>query len=156
MRSLSKALSRKVKGSGNWYRACRALARQHRKVARQRADWQWKLATELCTAFDTLIFETLNLEGMKRLWGRKVSDYAFYQFLQILEQKCAKHGKKLCEESLNGQQRQNLVVIVDTITKTSLFQIDSGGVPNVVRTTIEMSMLLSISNGQAWLPKVER
>ena len=93
LRSLSKALSRKVKGSGNWYRACRALARHHRKVARQRADWQWKLATELCQEFDTLIFETLNLEGMKRLWGRKVSDHAFYQFLQILEQKCAKHGK---------------------------------------------------------------
>ena len=93
LRSLSKALSRKVKGSGNWYRACRALAKHHRKVARQRADWQWKLATELCREFDTLIFETLNLEGMKRLWGRKVSDHAFYQFLQILEQKCAKHGK---------------------------------------------------------------
>ena len=94
LRSLSKALSRKVKGSGNWYRACRALARQHRKVVRQRYDWQWKLATELCTEFDTLCFETLNLDGMKRLWGRKVSDHAFYQFLQILEQKCAKHGKK--------------------------------------------------------------
>ena len=93
LRSLNKALSRKVKGSGNWYRACRALARQHRKVARQRLDWQWKLATEFCTEFDTLIFETLNLEGMKRLWGRKVSDHAFYQFLQILTQKCAKHGK---------------------------------------------------------------
>ena len=93
LRSLSKALSRKVKGSNNWYRACRALARQHRKVGRQRADWQWKLATQLCTEFDTLCFETLNLEGMKRLWGRKVSDHAFYQFLQILEQKCAKHGK---------------------------------------------------------------
>ena len=95
LQSLSRELSRKVKGSGNWYRACRALARQHRKVARQRADWQWKLATELCTAFDTLYFETLNLEGMKRLWGRKVSDHAFYQFLQILEQKCAKHDKAL-------------------------------------------------------------
>ena len=95
LRSLSKGLSRKVKGSGNWYRACRALARRpHRKVVRQRYDWQWKLATELCTEFDTLCFETLNLEGMKRLWGRKVSDHAFYQFLQILEQKCAKHGKK--------------------------------------------------------------
>ena len=95
LRSLSKALSRKVKGSNNYYRACRALARQHRKVARQRADWQWKLATELCTRFDTLYFETLNLDGMKRLWGRKVSDHAFYQFLRILDQKCAKYGKKL-------------------------------------------------------------
>ena len=93
LRSLNKALSRKVKGSGNWYRACRALARQHLKIARQRLDWQWKLATELCTEFDTLCFEILNLDGMKRLWGRKVSDHAFYQFLQILEQKCAKHGK---------------------------------------------------------------
>ena len=93
LRSLNKALSRKVKGSNNWYRACRALARRHRKVARQRSDWQWKLATELCTAFDTVCFETLNLEGMKRLWGRKVSDHAFYQFLRILKQKCAKHGK---------------------------------------------------------------
>ena len=95
LRSLNKALSRKVKGSGNWYRAARALARLHRKVARQRLDWQWKLADDLCTAFDTLCFETLNLDGMKRLWGRKVSDHAFYQFLQILEQKCAKHGKTL-------------------------------------------------------------
>ena len=93
LRSLNKALSRKVKGSGNYYRACRALARQHRKVSRQREDWQWKLTTELCTHFDTLCFETLNLEGMKRLWGRKVSDHAFYQFLQIMQQKCAKHGK---------------------------------------------------------------
>ncbi len=95
LRCLSKALSRKVKGSNNYYRACRALARHHRKVARQREDWQWKLATEFCTAFDILCFETLNLDGMKRLWGRKVSEHAFYQFIQILEQKCAKHGKKL-------------------------------------------------------------
>ena len=99
LRSLSKALSRKIKGSNNWYRACRALARQHRKIARQRLDWQWKLATELCTTFDILIFETLNLEGMKRLWGRKVSDHAFYQFIEILKKKCAKHGKKLVQIS---------------------------------------------------------
>ena len=95
LQSLNKALSRKVKGSGNWHRAKRALARLHRKIARQRIDWHWKLATDLCTEFDILIFETLNIDGMKRLWGRKVSDHAFYQFLQILEQKCAKHGKQL-------------------------------------------------------------
>ena len=93
LRSLHKALSRKVKGSGNWYRARLALARLYRKISRQRLDWQWKLATQLCTEFDILIFETLNLDGMKRLWGRKVSDNAFYQLMQILEQKCAKHEK---------------------------------------------------------------
>ncbi|MXZ00333.1 transposase [Candidatus Poribacteria bacterium] len=93
LRALHRSLSRKVKGSGNYYRACRALARRYRKISRQRLDWQWKLSTELCTAFDILVFETLNIEGMKRLWGRKVSDNAFYQLLEIIEQKCAKHGK---------------------------------------------------------------
>ena len=99
LRTLNKALSRKVKGSGNWWRCVRELARLHRKIARQRLDWQWKLATELCRQFDILIFETLNLDGMKRLWGRKVSDHAFYQFLEILKQKCAKHGKQLVQIS---------------------------------------------------------
>ena len=90
-----KALSRKVKGSGNYYRVRLALARLYRKISRQRLDWRpWKLATELCTVFDILIFETLNIDGMKRLWGRKVSDNAFYQLLQILKQKCAKHGNQ--------------------------------------------------------------
>ena len=93
LRTLHKSLSRKVKGSGNWYRDRLALARLYRKISRRRLDWQWKLATELCTTFDILIFETLNIDGMKRLWGRKVSDNAFYQLLQILKQKCAKHGK---------------------------------------------------------------
>ena len=93
LRSLNKSFSRKVKGSGNWYRAKRALAMQYRKISNQRLDWQWKLATKLCTEYDTLVFETLNIDGMKRLWGRKVSDLAFCQFVQIVQQKCAKHSK---------------------------------------------------------------
>ena len=79
--TLNKSLSRKIKGSGNYYRAKRGLSRHYRKVARQRIDWHWKFATDLCRRFDTLCFETLNIDGMKRLWGRKVSDLAFYQFL---------------------------------------------------------------------------
>ena len=93
LKSLNKSLSRKIKGSGNWYRAKRALARQYRKVTWQRLDWQWKLATKLCTEYDILGFETLNIDGMKRLWGRKISDLAFYLFIQIIEQKCIKHHK---------------------------------------------------------------
>ena len=155
LRSLNKALSRKVKGSNNWYRACRALARQHRKVARQREDWQWKLATELCTEFDTLFFETLNLEGMKRLWGVKSPTMPSTSFYRYSNKSVLSMVKPL-KKSVNGQQRLNLAVIVDTITKNSLFQIDSGHALNVVHTTTEMSTLLSISNGQAWLPKVER
>ena len=95
LRKLNKALSRKVKGSGNWWRAVRQLARLYRKVADQRRDWHWKLATDLCRRFDLIATETLNLDGMKRLWGRKVSDLAFYQFVEILRYKCQKHKREL-------------------------------------------------------------
>ena len=93
LRKLNKSLSRKVKGSGNWWRVVRAVARLYRKITNQRRDWQWKLATYLCRQFDVIAAETLNLDGMKRLWGRKVSDLAFGQFVEILKFKCFKHSR---------------------------------------------------------------
>ena len=95
LRTLNKALARKEKGSNNWWRAVRDLARLYRKVSNQRQDWHWKLATDLCRRFETLATETLNLSGMKRLWGRKVSDLAFGEFVGILKFKCFKHNREL-------------------------------------------------------------
>ena len=51
------------------------------------------LLPDLCRRFDLIATETLNLDGMKRLWGRKVSDLAFGQFVKILEFKCFKHNR---------------------------------------------------------------
>ncbi|MEA5516250.1 transposase, partial [Nodularia sp. UHCC 0506] len=42
-----------------------------------------------------LCFETLNLKGMQRLWGRKISDLAFGEFIQILEWVAKKKNKLL-------------------------------------------------------------
>ena len=94
LRSLNKSLSRKKKGSVRWWRAVYQLTRLYRKVSNQRLDFQWKLADDLCKRFDTIVLETLNLDGMKRLWGRKVSDLAFYQFVEILRYKCEKHHRE--------------------------------------------------------------
>ena len=95
LRKLNKALSRKVRGSHNWWRAVRALARLYRKVANQRRDWHWNLATDLCRRCDRIATETLNHTGnLKRLWGRKVSDLAFGAFLEILKFKCLKHNRE--------------------------------------------------------------
>ena len=93
LRTLNKALSRKQKGSNGWWSAVRRLARLYRKVANQRKDFHWQLATYLCEKFEVIVLETLNLDGMKRLWGRKVSDLAFYQFVEILKYKCQKHKR---------------------------------------------------------------
>ena len=97
LRTLNKAINRKVKGSNNWWRCVRELARLYRQIANQRKDWHYKVATDLCERFDTIVTETLNLSGMKRLWGRKVSDLAFYQFVEILKYKCQKHKRQLIQ-----------------------------------------------------------
>jgi len=38
------------------------------------------------------MFEDLNIDGMKRLWGRKVSDLGFAQFLEIMQYVAFKRG----------------------------------------------------------------
>jgi len=91
----SKQHSRKLQGSENRERARKHLVRQHEDIANRRQNWFWKLAHELTNRFDALCFETLNLKGMQRLWGQKISDLAFGEFLQILEWVATKKGKQI-------------------------------------------------------------
>jgi putative transposase len=85
----------KLKGSANRERARKHLVRRHEDIANRRQDWFWKLAHDLTNRFDVLCFETLNLKGMQRLWGRKISDLAFGEFLRILEWVATKKGKRI-------------------------------------------------------------
>ena len=80
-----KVHSRKVKGSNNRERERKNVARIHKKTENQRTDHHWKLAIELCQKFDILFFEDLNIAGMKRLWGKQVSDLAFGEFIMKLK-----------------------------------------------------------------------
>jgi putative transposase len=82
---LNRQLARKQKGSGNWKKVKRQLVLAHEKVANQRCDAHFKLAHQLCDDYDVLGFEDLNLSGMKKLWGRQVSDLGFAQFVSIVQ-----------------------------------------------------------------------
>lgn len=90
----NRSLSRKRKGSNGYKKAQRSLAKAHERIANQRDDWQWKLAHVLTDQYDVLRFEDLNLNGMKALWGRKVSDLAFNAFLHKVEYLCRVKGKQ--------------------------------------------------------------
>lgn len=90
---LNRRFSRCKKGSSNWHSLKRQLAKLDEKIANRRRDWFFKLAHDLTDRFDYLFFETLNLKGMQRLWGRKVSDLAFGSFVEILKWVAAKKGK---------------------------------------------------------------
>src|SRR5919202_199420 len=95
IRKASKLHSKKLKGSAYRERSTKPLVRQHENVSNRRRDWFWKLAHELTNKFDVLCFETLNLKGMQRLWGRKVSDLGFATFLEILEWVAQKKEKQV-------------------------------------------------------------
>jgi putative transposase len=95
MRAVQKAsrnLSRKKKGSHNRSRARMNLARIHRKVSNQRLDFNMKLARQMAKRYDYLFFEDLNIDAMKKLWGRKVSDMGFADYLRLQEHMCSKFG----------------------------------------------------------------
>ncbi|MEO1643754.1 MAG: transposase [Chloroflexota bacterium] len=89
---LHRNLSKKRKGSNNWYRAKRALARAYQRLDNLRTNHHWQLAHDLCNQYDALIFETLNIKAMQKLWGRKVSDLSFSNFLKIVEHVATKRG----------------------------------------------------------------
>ena len=95
IKKASRQLSSKKKGSANRERDRLNLARRHEDVVNRRSDWFWKLAHELTDRFDILCFETLNLKGMQRIWGRKINDLAFRDCLQILEWVAKKKGKRV-------------------------------------------------------------
>ncbi|MCE2395443.1 transposase, partial [Candidatus Poribacteria bacterium] len=91
----NRAHSRTQKKSKNRQRARLDLARKHRKIERQRADFHWKLAHQLTDEYDEIRLEDLNLKGIKRLWGRKVSDLGFADFVKKLMYIAQKKGVKI-------------------------------------------------------------
>ena len=92
LRKASRRLSKCEPGSSHRKAARLNLDRIHESVSNRRDDWQWKLAHELCRAYDTLCIEDLLLTGMSRLWGRKMADLAFGSFVQKLEHTASKYG----------------------------------------------------------------
>lgn len=111
-------LSLMVKGSANWCKQRRRVARAYEKTANQRRDYQHKKANMLADTYDAVAVEFLNLKGMARKPkpkpdpdnpgaylrnGRKAKsglaksmlDNAYGMFCTMLEYKLARQGKLL-------------------------------------------------------------
>ena len=84
---LNRNLSKKKKGSQGRRRAKVQLAKLHIKTANQRRDYFHKLSNQLANNYDNIFIEDLNMKAMQMMWGRKISDLAFSEFINILEYK---------------------------------------------------------------------
>jgi len=95
VRKANRNLSRKKRGSNNRKKAKLALARLHKKVANQRSNFHWQLANYLVGQYADICIEDLNLKGMQKLYGRKISDLGFSEFVKILEYKASRTGARV-------------------------------------------------------------
>jgi putative transposase len=97
LRKEQKALSRKEKGSNNWQRQKRRVAKAYAKIADRRRDFLHKLSTRLAREFDVITVETLAVKNMQknRSLAKAISDAAWGEFTRQLEYKCEWYGKTL-------------------------------------------------------------
>jgi len=92
-----KNLSRKKKGSNNRRKSKLNLARIYKKSADQRKDFHFKLARKICLEYEKICIEDLNLKAMQKIWGRKISDLGFGEFVEILKYQATKFGVEIIE-----------------------------------------------------------
>jgi len=87
LKHLSRNLSKKQKGSNRRAKAKHQLAKLHIRIADLRKDYFHKLSNALALEYDTIFIEDLNMKAMQKLWGRKIADLGFAEFVNILSYK---------------------------------------------------------------------
>ncbi|MCC3243817.1 transposase [Methylocystis sp. WRRC1] len=97
LRRANKALSRKRRGSANFRKQKRRLARLHARIANIRRDATHKLTTRLTKTYRTIGVENLNVRGMAANGkvARAVMDGGFFEFRRQLEYKARMYGSRV-------------------------------------------------------------
>ena len=95
LRKAQKALSRKVKGSNNRYKARLKVAKVHEEISDARKDFLHKLTTRLVRENQTIAVEDLAVKNMvkNRKLSLAISDASWGELVRQLDYKCAWYGR---------------------------------------------------------------
>lgn len=88
LKRAQRALSRKKKGSKNREKARLRLARIHLKIRNQRHNQIHQESRKIANSYLGVFVEDLNIEAIKRRYGKSTSDQGWAQFIQALAYKC--------------------------------------------------------------------
>jgi putative transposase len=97
LRPAQKSLSRKQKGSSNYGKQKKRVAKIHAKACDSRADFMHKMTTDMVGGADTIVIEDLCVKGMlaNRRLSKSISDASFGEFRRQLSYKAESAGKML-------------------------------------------------------------
>ena len=90
----NRALSRKVKGSQNWYKAKKRLSGVYYRISNIREDAHHQASTQIVRKASAIGVETLNISGLlkNRKLAKALSDSALSRFLTMLKYKAERRG----------------------------------------------------------------
>ena len=90
-------LSRCVKGSHNYVRQKKKVARCHEKIRSQRRDYLHKLSRRITDQYDIVAVEDIDMKAMSQClhFGKSIQDNGYGMFRNMLDYKLAWKGKEL-------------------------------------------------------------
>ncbi|MBB4062438.1 RNA-guided endonuclease InsQ/TnpB family protein [Salinibacter ruber] len=97
LRREQQKLSRKEKGSNNWERQRKRVAKVHQRIQDRRKDFIEKLTTRLVKNFDVIVVEDLSVKNMQQngRLARHITQAGWSQIVRRLRDKCKWYGRTL-------------------------------------------------------------
>lgn len=95
LKTSQKHLSRKLKGSNHYKRQKLKITKLYRHISNQRNLYLHTISYRIIKDYDIICVEDLNIEGMKKRFGKGISDAGISILISFMQYKAEWYGKEI-------------------------------------------------------------